>query len=57
MADKIDVHPCNDDTQNYPFCRIKLMVETFRHSTKLTNQTQFKKVPNVVKQISKKTLI
>ena len=36
----------NDCTQNYPFRRLKLMVETFRHST----QTQ------AVKQTNKKTL-
>ena len=24
----------NDDTQNYPFCRLQLVVETFGHSTK-----------------------
>ena len=23
----------NDDTQNYPFCRLKLVVETCEHST------------------------
>ena len=23
----------NDDKQNYPFCRLKLIVETFEHST------------------------
>ena len=23
----------NDDTQNYPFCRLKLVVETFEHLT------------------------
>ena len=28
----------NDNIQNYPFCRIKLVVETFEHPTLLTNQ-------------------
>ena len=23
----------NDDTQSYPFCNVKLVVETFEHST------------------------
>ncbi len=23
----------NDDTQNYPFCGVKIVVETFEHST------------------------
>jgi hypothetical protein len=23
----------NDDTQNLPYCRLKLVVETFEHST------------------------
>ena len=33
MADKLMDIP-NDDTQNNPFCRLKLVVETFKHSTK-----------------------
>ena len=35
----------NDDTQNYPFCRLHLVVETLGHSTKLTNQSNFNKNP------------
>ena len=31
MADKFMYIP-NDDTQNYPFYRLKLVVETFEHS-------------------------
>ena len=31
MADKFMYIP-NDDTQNYPFCSVKLGVETFEHS-------------------------
>ena len=32
MADKLVYIP-NDDTQNFPFCRLKLVVEMFEHST------------------------
>ena len=32
MDDKFMYIP-NDDTQNYLFCRLKLVVETFKHST------------------------
>ena len=41
-------------TQNYPFCRLKFVVETFKHSTKLTNQSNFTKVPKVIKPTNKK---
>ena len=35
----------NDDTQNYPFFRLKLVVETFGHSlNELTNQNLIKVV-------------
>ena len=47
----------NDDTQNHPFCRIKLLVETFKHSTYETNQSKFTKVPKVVETTNKKTLL
>ena len=30
MADKVMYIP-NDDTQNYPFCRSQLVVESFEH--------------------------
>ena len=33
VANKL-MYISNDDTQNYPFCRLKLVVETFGHSTK-----------------------
>ena len=56
MADKLMYIP-NDDTQNYHFCRIKLMVATFEHSTKLTNQSKFIKVPKDVKPTNKKPLL
>ena len=32
MADKLIYIP-NDAIQNYPFCKLKLVVETFEHST------------------------
>ena len=32
MADNLKYIP-NDDTQNYPFCRLQLVVESFGHST------------------------
>ena len=32
MADKLMCIP-NDDTQNYHFCRLQLVDETFEHST------------------------
>ena len=34
MADKLMYIP-NDDTQNYPFCRLKLVVETLNLMNKL----------------------
>ena len=54
MADKL-MHIPNGDTQCYPFCRLQLVVETFRHSTKWTNQLNFNK--KVVKPTKKKTLL
>ncbi len=42
MADKLMYIP-NDDTQNYPFSRLKLVVETLWHSTNgPTNQNSLK---------------
>ena len=35
----------NDDTHNYPFCRLKLVAESFGHSSKWTNQSKFNKSP------------
>ena len=32
MGDKLMYIP-NDDTQNYPFCRLQLVVEMYGHST------------------------
>ena len=32
-----------DDTQNYPFCRLQLVVETVGHSTEWIKQSKFNK--------------
>ena len=56
MADKLISIP-NNDTQNHPLCRIKLVVETFGNSTKWTNQSKFIKVNKVVKPTNNKTLL
>ena len=42
----------NYDTQKFPFCTSKLMVETFEHST-----SKFTLVPKVVKQSNKKKFL
>ena len=55
MADKF-MYIHNEDTQNYFFCILKLVVEIFGHSTWWTNQSKFNKVPKVVKPTDKKTL-
>ena len=44
----------NEDKQNYSFCWLRLVGETFEHS--LIKQTKFIKVSKVVKQTNKKTL-
>ena len=47
----------NDDTQNHSFCRLQLVVETFKHPTyEPTNQNSIK-VPNVVKPANEQTLL
>ena len=53
MADKL-MYISNYDTQNYHFCRLKLEVKTFEHSTAPNNQNS--QVPNVIKTAKKKTL-
>ena len=35
----------NDNTQEYAFCRLQLVIETFGHSTKSANQSKFNKSP------------
>ena len=44
MADLLMYIP-NDVAQNYPFWRLQLVVVTFGHSTKGTNQSKFNKNP------------
>ena len=44
MADKLMYIP-NDYTQNYPFCRLQVVVKTFGHSTYRINQSKFNKCP------------
>ena len=44
MVNKLMLIP-NDDTQNYPFCRIQFVVEMFEHSTQWTNQSKFNNSP------------
>ena len=48
MADKL-MYITNDDTQNYHFCRLQLVVEMIGLLTKRTNQSKLIKVPKVVK--------
>ena len=55
MADKL-MYISNDDRQNYPFCLLQLVVETFEHNTQLDEPTN-KKVPKVVKPTNKKMLL
>ena len=55
MANKLMYIP-NDDTQNCPFCKLKLLVETFEHPTFNTNQTKHQsceagKYENVIKKL------
>ena len=40
MANKRDVIP-SDNTQNYPFRRLNIVVEIIEYSTLLTNQSKF----------------
>ena len=55
MADKLMYIP-NDDTQNYPFCKLKLVVKICEHSTEWINQSKLHEVPKVVKPSIEKTL-
>ena len=45
MADKLMYIP-NDEKQNYPFSRLKLMIEMFEHS--INQPIKIHKVPKVV---------
>ena len=42
MVNKLIYIP-NNDTHNYPFCRLQLVVETFGYLTKLNKQLKFNK--------------
>ena len=53
MADKLIYIP-DVNTQSYPFCRLKLTVETFGHSTEINI---YFKVSKVGKLTNKKTYI
>ena len=56
MADRL-MYIFNDETQNYSFYISQLVVETFEHSTYLTNQSKFIESPQVDKPTKKKTLL
>ena len=47
----------NDDTQSYPFWRLNLLVETFEHSSKWSNQSKCIKVVKPTDKKNKKTLL
>ena len=56
MVDKLMYNP-DDDTQNYPFYGLQLVVETFGHSTnEPTNQNSIKNLKDG-KPSNKKTLL
>ena len=42
MADKM-LYINNIDTQIYPFCKLKLVVETFEHYTLCMNQNKLRR--------------
>ncbi len=42
MVDKL-MYILIDDTQDYPFCRLQLVVEKLGYSIKWTNQSKFNK--------------
>ncbi len=56
MTDELMYIP-NDDTQNYSFCKLQLVVETFGHLPLQTNQSNLIKVLKVVKPTNKKKVI
>ena len=55
MTEKFMYIP-NDDTQIYPFCQSKVVVEMFGHWTNKSPKSFFK-VPNVGKPTNEKTLL
>ena len=46
----------HDNTQNYHFCKVQLVVETFGQLNDQTNQNSLK-IPKVVKPTNEKTLL
>ena len=55
MLDKL-MYITNDDTQNYPFCRIRLLV-AYGHSTWWMNQPEFVKSLKLLGQRIRKLII
>ena len=45
MADKLK-YITNDDTQNYNFCRLHLVIETFGNQSKFTKNSKVVKPTN-----------
>ena len=56
MTDKFMYIP-NNDKQNYPFCRLKLVVETLYNQLNEPNNQNQIKIPKFVKPTNKKTLL
>ena len=52
MADKLMYIPY-DETKNYPFCRLQLLVQTLDYLSLLINQSKFIKVLKAVKPTNK----
>ena len=55
MADKL-MYISNDNTQNYPFCRVKLVVETLEQSTNHNSLKSPKLLSQRIKKLYYKTL-
>ena len=55
MADNLMYIP-NDDAQNYPFCRLQLVVKCLNTQLNETNQSKFNRSPQVVEPTNMKTL-
>ena len=56
MANKLKNIP-NDDTQNYPFCRLQLVVKTFEQLNLIIHQIKTLKVPKFNNPMYKYTLL
>ena len=55
MTNKL-MYIANNDSQNYPFCRLHEVVESLETQLNEPTKQNSTKVPKVVKQTSKKTL-